>query len=74
MTKTAIPTGVESMAMLTYAPETVDSDVAAARSHLTGNFLSYYETFSRQVVAPASKQKALKTTADVVGAAVADLL
>jgi Mce-associated membrane protein len=62
-----------TVAMLTYAPETVDSDLATARSHLTGNFLSYYEDFARQVVAPASKQKALKTTAEAVGAAVADM-
>jgi Mce-associated membrane protein len=62
-----------TIAMLTYTPETVDSDLAAARSHLTGDFLSYYETFGRQVVAPASKQKALKTSAEVVGAAVTDI-
>jgi Mce-associated membrane protein len=62
-----------TVAMLTYAPETVDSDLANAKTHLTGDFLSYYETFARQVVAPASKQKGLKTTAEVVGAAMADL-
>jgi Mce-associated membrane protein len=62
-----------TVAMLSYAPETVDSDLATAKSHLTGDFLSYYETFARQVVSPASKQKALTTTAEVVGAGVVDL-
>ncbi|MGH3563217.1 MAG: hypothetical protein ACRDTN_15885 [Mycobacterium sp.] len=62
-----------TVAMLSYTPETVDNDLAAARSHLTGDFLSYFEDFAKQVVAPAAKQKTLKTTAEVVGVAVADL-
>ncbi|HEU4361784.1 MAG TPA: hypothetical protein VFR27_09765 [Mycobacterium sp.] len=62
-----------TVALLSYAPETVDSDLATAKSHLTGDFLSSFEDFARQVVGPASKQKALKTTADVVGAAVIDM-
>lgn len=62
-----------TVAMLSYTPETVDNDLAIAKSHLTGDFLSHFEDFARQVVAPASKQKALKTTADVVGAAVVDI-
>lgn len=62
-----------TVAMLSYTPETVDDDLALAKSHLTGDFLSYFEDFARDVVAPASKQKALTTAADVVGAAVVDL-
>ncbi|HET9874322.1 MAG TPA: hypothetical protein VFQ37_00950 [Mycobacterium sp.] len=62
-----------TVAMLSYKPETIDDDLATAKSHLTGDFLSYYDDFARQVVAPASKQKGLKTTAEVVGVAVAEL-
>ncbi len=62
-----------TVAMLSYTPETVDSDLATARSHLTGDFLSYFEDFARQVVAPAAKEKGLTTTAEVVGIAVAEL-
>lgn len=62
-----------TVAMLSYAPDTIDDDLAAAKSHLTGDFLSYYDDFARQVVAPASRQKRLKTTAEVVGVAVAEL-
>lgn len=62
-----------TVALLSYSPETVDDDLATARSHLTGDFLTEFEDFAHRVVAPASKQKALKTTVDVVGAAVAEL-
>lgn len=62
-----------TVALLSYTPETVDEDLASAKSHLTGEFRSHFEDFARQVVAPASKEKALKTTAEVVGIAVADL-
>jgi len=54
-------------------PDPLDKDFAAARSHLTGDFLSYYDQLSQQTVGPAAKQKSLKTTARVVRAAVSDL-
>lgn len=50
-----------------------DSDFAAAKSHLTGDFLSYYTKFTEQIVAPAAKQKAVKTAASVNRAAVVEL-
>ena len=60
-------------AVLSYSSDTLDQDFAAARSHLGGEFLSYYKQFTAQVVAPAAKLKSLKTTAHVAGAAVSEL-
>ncbi len=45
----------------------------AAKSHLTGDFLTYYSKFTDQIVAPAAKQKAVKTAASVVRTAVSEL-
>ena len=60
-------------ALLSYSAESLDKDFAAARSHLAGDFLSYYDQFSQQSVAPVAKQKSMKTTAKVTGAAVSEL-
>jgi Mce-associated membrane protein len=62
-----------TVALLSYSPESLDKDFAAAKSHLTGDFLSYYTQFTEQIVTPAAKQKSVKTTAAVVRAAVAEL-
>lgn len=62
-----------TVALLSYSPESLDKDFAAAKSHLTGDFLSYYTQFTEQIVTPAAKQKSVKTSAAVVRAAVADL-
>jgi Mce-associated membrane protein len=62
-----------TVALLSYSPESLDKDFATAKSHLTGDFLSYYNQFTEQIVAPAAKQKSLKTTAHVVGAALSEL-
>jgi Mce-associated membrane protein len=62
-----------SVALLTYAPESLDKDFAAAKSHLTGDFLSYYTQFTEQIVTPAARQKSVKTSAAVVRAAVSEL-
>jgi Mce-associated membrane protein len=62
-----------TVALLSYSPESLDKDFAAAKSHLSGDFLSYYNQFTEQIVAPAAKQKSVKTTAHVVGAAVSEL-
>ncbi len=62
-----------TIALLSYSPDTLDKDFAAAKSHLSGDFLSYYNQFTEQIVAPAAKQKSLKTNARVLGAAVQDL-
>ncbi|CDO90791.1 hypothetical protein AWC29_17850 [Mycobacterium triplex] len=62
-----------TVALLSYSPDTLDKDFAAAKSHLSGDFLSYYNQFTEQIVAPAAKQKSLKTNARVLGAAVQEL-
>jgi Mce-associated membrane protein len=62
-----------TVAMLSYSPDSLDKDFAAAKSHLSGDFLSYYNQFTEQIVAPAAKQKSLKTNARVLGAAIQEL-
>lgn len=62
-----------SVALLSYAPDTVDADLAAAQSNLTGEFLTYYGEFAKQIVAPATKQRDVRTTATVVRAAPAEV-
>lgn len=61
-----------TVAILSYSPDTLDHDFSTARSHLTGDFLSYYDQFTKEIVAPAAKQKAVKTTAVVLRAALTD--
>lgn len=60
-------------ALLSYSPESLDKDFATAKSKLTGSFLSYYTQFTEQIVAPAAKQKAVKTQASVVRAALSEM-
>jgi Mce-associated membrane protein len=62
-----------TVSLLSYSPESLDKDFATAKSHLTGDFLSYYTQFTQQVVTPAAKQKSVKTSAAVVRAAVAEM-
>jgi Mce-associated membrane protein len=61
------------VALLSYSPDTLDKDFTAAKSHLTGDFLSYYTQFTQQIVTPAAKEKQVKTTASVVRAGVSEL-
>ncbi|MGV0800810.1 hypothetical protein ABQF26_27845, partial [Mycolicibacterium elephantis] len=51
----------------------LDQDFAAAKSNLTGDFLSYYTQFTEQIVTPAAKEKNVKTSAAVVRAAVSEM-
>ena len=62
-----------TVALLSYKPDTLNQDFAAAKSHLTGDFLNYYDQFTKEIVTPAAKEKALTTTAQVVGAAASEL-
>lgn len=62
-----------TVAVMSYSPDTLDQDFAKARSHLGGNFLSYYNQLTQQMLSPAAKQKAIKTTARVMRAAVSQL-
>lgn len=62
-----------TVAILSYSPKTLDKDFATAKSHLTGDFKTYYDQFTQQIVTPAAKDKALTTTAQVMGAAVSEM-
>jgi Mce-associated membrane protein len=62
-----------TVAILSYSPDTFDRDFSSAKSRLTGDFLSYYSQFTQQIVAPAAKQKSVKTSAVVVRAAASEL-
>jgi Mce-associated membrane protein len=72
--KTALDAATNgTVALLSYSPDSLDKDFASAKSHLTGDFLSYYTQFTEQIVTPAAQQKSVKTTASVVRAAVSEL-
>ncbi|HYX99502.1 MAG TPA: twin-arginine translocation pathway signal [Mycobacterium sp.] len=62
-----------AVAALSYSSENMDHDFARARSHLTGDFLAYYDKFTKEVVIPTVQQKHLAQTATVVRAAVSEL-
>ncbi|WP_193047076.1 twin-arginine translocation pathway signal [Mycolicibacterium baixiangningiae] len=62
-----------TVALLSYSPDSLEQDFTAAKSRLTGDFLSYYTQFTQDIVTPAAKQKSVKTTAAVVRAAVSQL-
>jgi Mce-associated membrane protein len=71
--KSAVTAASEgAVAILSYSPDSLERDFSSARSHLTGDFLSYYDQFTQQIVAPAAKQKAVKTTAVVLRAALSE--
>jgi Mce-associated membrane protein len=58
-----------TVALLSYQPDSVDTDLAAAKNHLTGEFLIYYGKFSDEILLPAAKERAVSTEASVVRAA-----
>ncbi|KUI37442.1 twin-arginine translocation pathway signal [Mycobacterium sp. IS-1496] len=62
-----------TVALLSYQPDSVDTDLAAAKTHLTGEFLDYYGKFSDEILLPAAKQRAVSTEASVVRAAEAEI-
>lgn len=62
-----------TVAVLTYSPETVDKDLAEAKSRLTGDFLKQYTDFTEQTVVPAAKNAGVKTEATVTRAAVSQM-
>jgi Mce-associated membrane protein len=62
-----------AVAALSYSPENMDHDFDRARSHLTGDFLAYYDKFTKEFVIPMVKEKQLRQTASVLRAAVSDL-
>jgi len=58
-----------TVALLSYRSDTVDKDLAAAKSRLTGKFLDAYTSLTRDVVIPGAKQKQISATATVPSAA-----
>lgn len=62
-----------AVAVLSYASETLEQDFGRAKKHLTGEFLSYYDRFTRQIVTPAAQRGHIRTTAKVVRAAASEL-
>lgn len=62
-----------AVAALSYSPDNLDRDFAKAKSHLTGDFLAYYNKFTEQLVTPMAQQKHITQTAEVVRAAVSEL-
>jgi Mce-associated membrane protein len=62
-----------AVAALSYSSANLDGDFARARSHLTGDFLAYYDKFTKEIVIPTVQQKQLAQTATVVRAAVSEL-
>ena len=62
-----------AVASLSYSSDSIDRDFANAKSHLTGEFLAYYDKFTKEIVMPTVRQKNLTQTATVVRAAVSEL-
>lgn len=58
-----------TIALLSYQPGTVARDLDAARTRLSGSFLSTYTQLVHDVVIPGAKQKQISAVATVPGAA-----
>lgn len=57
-----------AVALLSYRPDTVETDLEAAKSRLTGDFLDAYTSLTRDVVIPGAKQKQISAKATVPAA------
>jgi Mce-associated membrane protein len=58
-----------TIALLSYKPDTVEKDLDAARSRLTGSFLNAYTSLTHDMVIPGAKQKQIAALATVPAAA-----
>lgn len=58
-----------TVALLSFRPETVDRDVAAARERLTGSFLDTYTQRTQEELIASAKERHVSATASVPGAA-----
>lgn len=56
-------------AILSYTPDTVDSDLAARTGRLTGGFLDEYTTLMNTTVIPSAKEGNVTAVAEVPGVA-----
>lgn len=63
-----------SVFVLSYAPATVDSDIAKAREQLSGTFAVQFDQLVNSVVLPATKQQGLASKVDVTHAALIEPL
>lgn len=62
-----------AVAVLSYSYEHLNRDFDNAKSHLTGDFLAYYNKFTDNVVAETAQRGQLTATAKVIRAAISDL-
>ncbi|MDM4142797.1 MULTISPECIES: hypothetical protein [Mycobacterium] len=62
-----------AVAVLSYSYDHLNRDFANAKSHLTGDILTYYSKFSDDVVAPTAEKGQLTASAKVIRAAVSEL-
>lgn len=72
--KTAADTSVQAarditIALLSYAPDTVEQQLGAARELLTGDFRDSYTSLTNDVVIPGAKEKQITAVASVPAAA-----
>jgi Mce-associated membrane protein len=58
-----------TIAMLSYRPDSVERDLAAARDRLSGSLKDSYTALTHDVVIPGSRQKQISATATVPAAA-----
>jgi Mce-associated membrane protein len=58
-----------TVAMLSYRPDTVESNLAAARERMTGAFRDSYSSLTHDVVIPGAKQRQISAVATVPAAA-----
>jgi Mce-associated membrane protein len=58
-----------TVAMLSYRPDTVDQNLAAARDRMTGSFGDSYSSLTHDVVIPGAKQRQISAVANVPAAA-----
>jgi Mce-associated membrane protein len=62
-----------AVAVLSYSYDHLNRDFDNAKSHLIGDFLTYYKKFTDNVVAPTAQEGQLTTSAKVIRAAISDL-
>src|SRR4029077_5092816 len=58
-----------TVAMLSYRPDTVEANLAAARDRMTGRFRDSYSSLTHDVVIPGAKQRNISAVATVPAAA-----
>jgi Mce-associated membrane protein len=66
----SVQAGIDStVAMLSYRPDTVEQNLAAARDRMTGAFRDSYSSLTHDVVIPGAKQRQISAVATVPAAA-----